>query len=90
MHCNTENKSVHHIEGGWPKDVNIQEQDQVTRYRKKMEKDEAYLHSLQRLIQELENVIQQSNAIDIHRSYFQQKTDDFDERFQVKTVNLYR
>ena len=51
MRYNTENKSVHHIEGGWPKDVNIQEQDQVNRYRKKIEKDELYLHSLQRLIQ---------------------------------------
>lgn len=89
MHHSTENKSIHHIEGGWPKDVNIQEQDQVTRYRKKMEKDEMYLHSLQRLIQDLEKVIQQNNAIDIHRGYFQHKTDDFDDRFQVKTVNLY-
>lgn len=51
MHYNTENKNIHHIEGGWPKDVNIEEQDQVTRYRKKIEKDELYLHSLQRLIQ---------------------------------------
>lgn len=50
MRFHTENKGIHHVEGGWPKDVNIQEQDQVNRYRKKMEKDELYLHSLQRLI----------------------------------------
>ena len=47
---NTETKGINHIEGGWPKDVNIQEQDQINRFRKKIEKDEIYLNSLNRLI----------------------------------------
>jgi dynein intermediate chain 2 len=46
----TETKGINHIEGGWPKDVNLHEQDQMTRFRKKIAKDEIYLNSLSRLI----------------------------------------
>jgi len=47
---NTETKGINHTEGGWPKDVNIQEQDQINRFRKKIEKDEIYVNSISRLI----------------------------------------
>ncbi|EFX81458.1 hypothetical protein DAPPUDRAFT_242431 [Daphnia pulex] len=38
----TEAHGVFHKEGGWPGDVNPQEADQTARYRKNIEKDEAY------------------------------------------------
>ena len=37
---------MNHTEGGWPKDVNSQEVEQVTRYRKKVEKDEMYVNTI--------------------------------------------
>ncbi|CAF2053309.1 unnamed protein product [Rotaria magnacalcarata] len=89
IRCSTESKGINHTEGGWPKDVNIQEQDQINRFRKKIEKDEFYLNSLYRLIRDLEMDIKQNNAIDIHQTYFQNKFDDYDEPFTVKTTNLY-
>ncbi|CAF5190570.1 unnamed protein product, partial [Rotaria magnacalcarata] len=89
IRCSTESKGINHTEGGWPKDVNIQEQDQINRFRKKIEKDEFYLNSLYRLIRDLEMDIKQNNAIDIHQTYFQKKFDDYDEPFTVKTTNLY-
>ncbi|EFX67559.1 hypothetical protein DAPPUDRAFT_261407 [Daphnia pulex] len=45
----TEAHGVFHKEGGlyiWPRDVNPLEADQTARYRKKIEKDEAYSRSL--------------------------------------------
>lgn len=45
----SEVRGVNHTEGGWPKDVNCNEPEQVQRYRKKIEKDELYtitLHAL--------------------------------------------
>ncbi|VDP18179.1 unnamed protein product [Echinostoma caproni] len=45
----SESRGINHIEGGWPKDVNAQEPDQVIRYRKKIEKDEIYTATVQRL-----------------------------------------
>ncbi|CAF0752563.1 unnamed protein product [Didymodactylos carnosus] len=85
----TESKGINHTEGGWPKDVNITEHDQIRRYRRKVEKDDAYLNSLSRLARELEFGIKQQNSIDIYQEYFQNKLDDFDEPFYAKTVNLY-
>lgn len=34
------------MEGGWPKDVNPFEIEQVMRYRKKVEKDEMYINTI--------------------------------------------
>ena len=42
----TENRSINHVEGGWPKDVNANESEQTIRYRKKVEKDESYMSTL--------------------------------------------
>ena len=40
---------MNHVEGGWPKDINIAEVEQTIRFRKKVEKDEVYLSIIQRL-----------------------------------------
>jgi len=45
----TETRGVNHVEGGWPKDVNPLEIEQVIRYRKKVEKDEGYINALMNL-----------------------------------------
>jgi len=42
----TETRGVNHVEGGWPKDVNPLEIEQVIRYRKKVEKDEGYINTV--------------------------------------------
>lgn len=42
----TETRGVNHIEGGWPKDVNPLEIEQVIRYRKKVEKDDGYINAI--------------------------------------------
>ncbi|VDQ06800.1 unnamed protein product [Trichobilharzia regenti] len=58
---------MNHTEGGWPKDVNAQEPDQVIRYRKKVEKDELYIATVHKLGN-------QNNALNIYENYFE----DFD------------
>lgn len=45
--ANTENaafksRGMNHAEGGWPKDVNYLDEEQTTRQRKKIERDEEY------------------------------------------------
>ena len=44
-----ENRGMNHTEGGWPKDVNPAEVEQTIRYRKKVEKDEAYIQTVMNL-----------------------------------------
>lgn len=45
----TESRGMNHTEGGWPKDVNPGEVEQTIRYRKKVEKDEYYIQTVQSL-----------------------------------------
>ena len=49
MRFETENRGMNHMEGGWPKDVNPNEVEQTIRFRKKVEKDEAYIQTVVRL-----------------------------------------
>lgn len=41
---------MHHYEGGWPKDINMKDLEQTVRYRRKIEKDELYIHTMLQLI----------------------------------------
>merc|ERR1711953_214372 len=59
-----ESTGVNHLEGGWPKEVNPKELEQVTRFKKKIEKDENYVGAIQRLTGIVENIIRQNNSID--------------------------
>ena len=45
----TESHGMNHTEGGWPKDINPAEVEQTIRYRKKVEKDEAYIGTIMKL-----------------------------------------
>ena len=45
----TDSRGINHTEGGWPKDVNPSEVEQVIRFRKKVEKDEMYINTIQQL-----------------------------------------
>lgn len=41
---------VYHYEGGWPKDINMKDLEQIVRYRRKIEKDELYIHTMLQLL----------------------------------------
>jgi dynein intermediate chain 2 len=45
----TDVRGINHVEGGWPKDVNPAEVEQTIRYRKKVEKEEVYMNTIQQL-----------------------------------------
>lgn len=44
-----ENRGMNHTEGGWPKDINPADVEQTVRFKKKIEKDDTYIHSVQQL-----------------------------------------
>ena len=67
----TKNSSMRHVEGGWPKDVDFTEQSDVTRFRKKAEKDEDYRASVKSLGPIIARCLKQNNTIDIYEKYFE-------------------
>lgn len=72
----TRSSSMRHVEGGWPKDVDFTEQSDVSRFRKKAEKDEEYRASVKALGPIVARCIKQNNTIDIYEEYFQGNTVD--------------
>uniref|UniRef100_A0A1B6H019 Dynein intermediate chain 3, ciliary n=1 Tax=Cuerna arida TaxID=1464854 RepID=A0A1B6H019_9HEMI len=83
--------SMNHAEGGWPKDINPLDIEQTMRFRKKVEKDEMYIHTVLQLSHPMEHCIFQNNAVNIYELYF---TDDDQsalvERSKSRTVNVFR
>lgn len=60
-----------HVEGGWPHGIDPTEFEEKMKYCKKVEREEGYLSSCRRLVQQsTEKYIKQNNAIDIYGSYF--------------------
>ncbi|XP_063716871.1 dynein intermediate chain 3, ciliary-like [Symsagittifera roscoffensis] len=86
----TENRSINHTEGGWPKDVNPHEIEQVQRFRKKVEKEESYVQTITGLSTGMEHFIKQNNGIDIYEKYFQEfDFDTSEEPPGAKMINVF-
>ena len=63
-------QGINHSEGGWPKDVNISDPDQKTRYRKKIEKEDDFIEVTRQLARETEKYVRQNNCINVFEEYF--------------------
>lgn len=87
-----ESRGVNHVEGGWPRDINPQELEQTSRFRKKVEKEENYVNTITHLGALMEHCVKQNNAIDIYEEYFrEEEADEFeDEAPSAKTINVIR
>jgi dynein intermediate chain 2 len=40
---------MNHTEGGWPREINPADEEQTVRFKKKIEKDEMYIHTVLQL-----------------------------------------
>lgn len=84
-------KVMNHVEGGWPKDIDYSEAEHTIRYRKKVEKDEDYIHTVAALGGAVEDLVKQNNVVDIYEEYFTGvATDHSAEVPNVKTVTVFK
>ncbi|KAK9868043.1 hypothetical protein WJX84_000850 [Apatococcus fuscideae] len=80
-------KVMHHVEGGWPKEVDYTEAEHVIRYRKKVEKDEEYIKAVAALGTSMEELVKANNAIDIYEEYFSGRNLDYStEKPEARTI----
>ncbi|XP_047042151.1 dynein intermediate chain 3, ciliary-like [Helicoverpa zea] len=85
------NSGANHAEGGWPKDVNVNDPEATQRYRRKIEKDDAYIHCIMALSPGLERLVLQNNAIDMYQTYYTELANmPAVEHNSCRTVNVYR
>lgn len=84
-------RSMNHTEGGWPKDINLHDEDQPKRYRRKIEKDEIYVSTILELSKNIEHSILQNNSINIYEHYFNDlEPAPLVEKNSSRTVNVYQ
>ncbi|XP_026490548.2 dynein intermediate chain 3, ciliary-like [Vanessa tameamea] len=82
---------ANHAEGGWPKDVNVVDPEATQRYRRKIEKDDNYIHCVMSLSSGMEHYVLQNNAIDMYGTYYaEMSTQPPLEKNSCRTVNVYR
>lgn len=61
---------VNHCEGGWPKDVNMLDEEQTLRHRKKIERDDQYPVQLNNILRPMLHAVNQNNAVQLYENYF--------------------
>ncbi|XP_035446046.1 dynein intermediate chain 3, ciliary [Spodoptera frugiperda] len=85
------NSGANHAEGGWPKDVHVHDPEATQRYRRKIEKDDAYIHCVMNLSPGLEKLVLQNNAIEMYQTYYAELANmPAVEQNSCRTVNVYR
>ncbi|XP_017872066.1 PREDICTED: dynein intermediate chain 3, ciliary [Drosophila arizonae] len=81
-----------HYEGGWPKEVNMNDEEQTLRHRKKVERDDAWGDEVKELIRTTMNTARQNNAINIYDHFFDDLPHDMGRTicmpFKSRTINI--
>ncbi|XP_030379668.1 dynein intermediate chain 3, ciliary-like [Scaptodrosophila lebanonensis] len=65
-----EQHGINHYEGGWPKDVNINDEEQTLRHRKKTERDDSWGVQVGKIIRDATAIAYRNNSIDIYKTFF--------------------
>jgi dynein intermediate chain 2 len=87
----TKSTSMRHTEGAWPKDVDFTEQSDVSRFRKKAEKNESYQHAMRTLGPIVQKYMKQNNTVDIYEKYFDDNDGEYcSEPPSAKALGVFR
>eukprot|EP00817_Percolomonadidae_sp_ATCC50343_P002354 CAMPEP_0117424366 /NCGR_PEP_ID=MMETSP0758-20121206/4799_1 /TAXON_ID=63605 /ORGANISM="Percolomonas cosmopolitus, Strain AE-1 (ATCC 50343)" /LENGTH=880 /DNA_ID=CAMNT_0005208101 /DNA_START=129 /DNA_END=2771 /DNA_ORIENTATION=- len=66
-------QGMNHLEGGWPKDVDVTQAESKHRHVKKEIQKSQYKPALVQLSDPMEHFLKQNSAIDIYEMYFEEK-----------------
>lgn len=87
----TKSRAMIHIEGGWPKEVDSTEVPETTKWKKRLEKDPAFLQAVKALTKQTNMCLDQNNTIDLFEHYFHaEEPDHLPESLTMKTVALFK
>ena len=92
----TMEKSLFHYEGGWSKDVDITDKNEMKKIiKKKLEKTaenvDKFTPATKKMVETVESIISKNNQIDMFEDYFDGEDDDFAmDSVKVKTLKLFK
>ncbi|XP_023949316.2 dynein intermediate chain 3, ciliary-like [Bicyclus anynana] len=79
-------QGVEHVEGGWPKDVSLNDEEATFRYRRRTEREEMYCNAIMNTYSQFEHYIQQNNAINMYNMYFKEIDSQHPvEKYSIRT-----
>ena len=84
---------MHHSVGGWPKEYDYQEPNEINKYMRKLTKDPAmcFMQATKDLIQGASRCVEQNNEIDLFEEYFAGEDPEFmSEPITTKTVMIFK
>lgn len=67
----THNRGQGHYEGGWPKEIDFGESQEISRYRRRMDKDPQFCSAVKVLCDQAAQFLDQNLAVDVFRSNFE-------------------
>ena len=77
---------VHHTEGGWPKEINLNELSQVNRFLTKIEKEELFTDQVYELATAAESQVMQNIAVNIYSQYFNYQDEATDQKEDIMST----
>jgi len=87
----TKSRGMKHDEGGWPKEVDATEAQDCAKWRKRLEKDPAFVNVVRSLTKQTIMCLEQNNTIDLFEHYFMdEEADHQPENLTMKTVALFK
>ncbi|XP_068140816.1 dynein axonemal intermediate chain 2-like [Drosophila tropicalis] len=86
---------MNHFEGGWNiKEVNVNDEESTTRYRKKVEREDNWGVEVGHLLRDAISIAQQNNAIHIYQNYFEDLPEELGSGIKMKisgrAINMFR
>jgi dynein intermediate chain 2 len=87
----TKSRSMFHMEGGWPKDIDASEAQDTMKWRKRLEKDPSFTVAVKSLASLTVKCLEQNNTIDLFEHYFLDEEPEFlPQNLTMKTVALFK
>ncbi|XP_063990949.1 dynein intermediate chain 3, ciliary-like [Diachasmimorpha longicaudata] len=81
---------MHHTEGGWPKDINMKDEESVARFRRRVEKSDNWPPRMRNLMTIAEKNVLQNSTINIYQQYFDDMVPtELVLPLGLRTVNVY-
>lgn len=84
---------MYHYEGGWPKEVNFNDEEQTQRHRKKVEREDSWGEQVLSMIRTTMSVAEQNNTLNIYQNFFAdlppELGHDIKMRFRARVANVF-
>lgn len=90
-HSKTQEENINHTEGGWPREVNPNNEDHVQRHRRRIMHEDNYIQSVLNLSTSLFHYADQNNAIEMYQTYYDaMPAQEPVEKYGIRVANVFR